>query len=112
MTRLSAPLSVVNSFSSTTQVSTFAVPENMPKFTAVPSSTALTVTNTSSDMQLFMEKLKAAGLIKSDLSTSSTTVSTSAITPEPEKKEEEKKDDPPEEETIPEITFDSKCLKE
>lgn len=111
MPRLSAPLPV-NSFPSTTQVSSFTVPENVPKFTAIPSSTALTVTNTTSDMQLFMEKLKAAGLIKSDLSTSSTPVSTSTITSENEKKEEEKADDPPKEEAIPEIIFDSKCLKE
>lgn len=111
MTRLSAPLPV-NSFSNTTQVSNFTVPESVPKSTAVPSNTALTVTSSTSDMQLFMEKLKAAGLIKSDLSTSSSSVSTSAIVSEPEKKEEEKTDDPPKEETIPEITFDSKCLKE
>lgn len=111
MARLSAPLPA-NSFSSTTQVSNFTVPESVPKSTAAPSSTALTVTSSTSDMQLFMEKLKAAGLIKSDLSTSSSPVSTSAVVSEPEKKEEEKTDDPPKEEIIPEITFDSKCLKE
>lgn len=108
MPRLSAPLPV--SLPITTHVSTYTVPENVSKFNAVSSSSASTTTVPTNDMQLFMEKLKAAGLIKSDLSATVPVSTSSTTTSEPEKKDD-KKDELLKEETIPEITFDSKCLK-
>lgn len=93
--------------SANTSVPPYTFSENEPRLSAAPAKSQTIPAIANTDMQLFMEKLKAAGLIKSNDTTSSPTP---VATSEPVKIEEEKVE-PIKEEKIPIITFDSKCLK-